>query len=234
VPASDPPPVKDTASRAVALLLAVAAIVAAIVTARASIVGSDATSAWTASVGAEQRRGAFLLEGVRYTYTTEGDLGFLIASAQVQVEELTAIASGQPPDLAARIDAETRVHQGVLDGVLPASELASDPRYALPGGGYDLELRLADERLEAEGDITAIDPLADVAAGDVAADHATLLMLSTIGIGAAFLLGSLAQALSRRRRALLALGWVTLAIAATVAVVVELDAAGVVATGLLR
>lgn len=211
---------KDKGSRAVVLLLAAAALVAALITGRASLLGSDATSAWQSSVSAEQKRGALLLEDASYTYTVEGDLAFMIATAQIRAQELRAAAEGKAPEVAARLVAEAQVQQQVVDLISTSSEVVSNARYVLPDGGYDLQLRLADRRRELGEDLT-IDPVAVVAAGDAAAERATQLMATNLLIGMAFLLGALAQALLPWRRMLLVLGWASLSVAATIAIVLE-------------
>jgi hypothetical protein len=217
----------EKGSRGVALLLAIAAVIAAIITARASLVSNDASDAWGTAVGDEQRRGALLLEQVRYTYGSEGDLAFMIASAETQADALHRAGPAQSPDVAAQVEAEAQVQDQVVDLVLPASEVASDPRYALPSGGYDLELRLADERLSNPDDV-ATDPPARMAEGDAAASLAERLMQTTIAVGVAFLFGALAQTTRRRRRPLLLLGWVSVAVAVVAAIVVELGSSGVI------
>ena len=223
VHAGDPDEQPDKGSRAVALLLAIAAIVGAIVTAQASLVGSDATSAWQQSVANEQRRGALLLEGVRYTYGAEGDMALMVATAVVRAQELRALAEGQPPEIAAELIAEAQVHEQVVEMITPASGIASDPRYALPSGGYDIQLRLADSRNETPADV-AIDPIADVVVGDADADKANRLIATTLGIGVAFLFGALAQAFAQQRRLLLLIGWGFLAASGVAAFVVQVTA----------
>lgn len=219
------PPEHASSSRAVAILLAVAAIVAAIITARASLVASDATSAWNDSVSVEQRRGALFLEQFRYTYAVEGDQAFMLAIAEEKAAALRAAAAAPSlaPDVAAALTAEAQVQQQLRDLVGPSSEIVSDPRYVLPDGGYDLQRRLADTRAEDPDNVNA-DPLVDMAKGDAAADEANRLMLATVGVAMAFLCGALAQAFGRHRRLLLTAGWVALALGATAAIAITLDA----------
>jgi hypothetical protein len=208
---------QEKGSRAVALLLAIAAVFAAIVTARASLIASDATSYWQDAVAVEQRRGALLLEEVRYTYGVEGEMAFRIATDQVIAEELRAIGPLQSPDVAARVDREAQVHEQVVQLVGPTQDLISDPAYRLPDGGYDLQLRLAHQRAGDKAE--ANDPAADFEAGDAAAERSDRLLVVTVIIGGAFLLGALAQPLRRRRRLLLSLGWVCLGVSVVAALV---------------
>jgi hypothetical protein len=223
MPPADPPLSEpaSSSSRAVAILLAVAAIVAAIITARAALVASDATSAWTDSVGVEQRRGALFLEQFRYTYAIEGDQAFMLTIAEEKAAALRAAAAAPDlaPEVVTALTAEAQVQQQLRDLVGPSVEMASDPRYVLPDGGYDLQQRLADERAT-DPEAVAEDPLVEMAAGDAAADEANRLMLATIGVAMAFLCGALAQAFGRHRRLLLALGWVALAAGSVAAIAV--------------
>lgn len=223
-----PPADAQERSRAIPLLLAAAAVLAAIVTARASLVSSDAAITWVDSVRDEQRRGAVLQEEVRYTYGSEASLGFMVLIAEVRAQELRAIAQGQPPAVAARLEAEARIQQTVVDLVSDNAPLLSDPRYRLASGGLDVQRRLADERA-AEPSVVAIDPLGTLAAGDVHADHSVRLMVATIVIAGAFLFGALAQAFQRRRRPLLLLGWLALLAGGAWALAVELGVPGFVA-----
>lgn len=223
-PGTTASPEPTSNSRAVAILLAVAAIVAAIITARAALVASDATSAWTASVGVEQRRGALFLEQFRYTYGIEGDQAFMLAIAEEKAAALRAAAADPSlePEVAAALAAEAQVQQQLRDLVGPSSEIVSDARYVLPDGGYDLQRRLADSRAENPDDIAA-DPLIEMASGDAAADEANRLMLATLGVAMAFLCGALAQAFGSRRRLLLSIGWIALGIGVAAAIAITLD-----------
>lgn len=223
----------DGSSRAVAVLLAVAAIVAAIITARASLVSSDATSAWNDSVAVEQRRGAQLLEEMRYAYSVEGDVAFMLTITEERAASLRAAAdaaeaAGQPSEVTRTLRQEADALQQVRDLAGPASDVVSNARYALPGGGYDIQRRLADTRAE-DPDGMRADPLLEVATGDAAASESNRLMLSTIGVAMAFLCGALAQAFGRHRRMLLLLGWLALGVGAAAALAIVGDVPGVAA-----
>jgi hypothetical protein len=213
----------DKGSRAVALLLAVAAVLAAIITARASLIASDATSDWQASVAAEQKRGEMLLQDTRYTYGVEGEQAFLIATQDLTAQELRRVQPVASPDVARRLDQEAQVQEQLMAALAPSMELVANGTYKLPSGGYDLQRRLADRRAT-DPDTLALDPAADIVAGDAAADHALRLMVVTVLIGVAFLCGALAQAHKRRRRLLLTSGWLFLGASAAVALALELAA----------
>lgn len=218
----------ERTSRAVPILLAIAAIVAAIITARASLVASDATSAWNSGVGVEQRRGGLLLEQLRYTYAIEGDQAFMLTIAEERAAALRAAAAAPSlaPEVATALLAEAQVQQQLRDLVGPSAEIVNEARYVLPDGGYDLQRRLSDTRAE-DPEALAEEPLADMARGDAAADEANQLMLATIGVAMAFLCGALAQAFGRHRRLLLGIGWVALGLGVAAAVAVTLDVPGI-------
>jgi hypothetical protein len=226
--AASPPGVAGAAERqrpkgiGVALLLAAAAIVAAVITARASVVGGQATDLWQQSVREEERRGAILIQGVRFTYGEEGDVAFMIAMSEARAAALEEASASAAPDIAERLAAEAQVHAQVAQVMRDSVSLASDPRFQLPSGGYDLEAALAAARSEV-GDDQLPDPLATVRMADEASRHAIRILAVTVVVGLAFLAGSLAQVLHSRRRVLLVAGWVTLLAAVGLAVVVEVS-----------
>jgi hypothetical protein len=228
-PSADPDPSPDAqggraAGTGVAFLLAAAAILAALITARASVLGGQATDLWQQSVREEERRGALLIQGVRFTYGDEGDIAFLIATSQTRADTLEEAAASAAPDIAERLRAEAQVHAQVAEAMRTSVVIGNDPRFVLPSGGYDLAASLASDRAEDGDDLLADDPVATVKAGDEASQHAIAILTITIVAGFAFLAGALAQALPSRRRLLLVAGWVTLGMAALLAIVVELTA----------
>jgi hypothetical protein len=226
-PAAAPPAEGDSRERSsgfgVALLLGAAAMVAAIITARASVIGGQATDLWQRSVREEERRGALLTLGVRYAYGEEGDVAFMIATSQTRASALEEAAASAPPDVAAPLAAEARVHAQVADAMRTSTAIANDPRFMRPSGAYDLQASLADERAES-GDDQADDPLVSIAAADAASAQTIRILAVAIIVGIVFLLGSLAQAVASRRRALLVAGWVTLGTATVLALVFEVTA----------
>jgi hypothetical protein len=209
-------PSGDTGSRAVAALLAVAAILAALIGARASLLGSDATSAWADVVVMEQKRSALLLGDVRSIYGGAANEALIIEAERVLAEALRAAIPSAAPEIAVRLENEARIHDGVLQLMTTgtfSSELTSDPRYRLASGGFDLAGLLADRRA-ADAETIGIDPDARLADGDEAFRRQVALTALGILIGAAFLAGALAQAFRSRRRVLLAIGWLAVAAAA--------------------
>jgi len=212
----------ERGKRAVALLLALAAIAAALVTARAALLIGDASGAWQSALRLEVKRSALALEDIRFVYGSEAVLTFGIAIAEVRAEEQRARASGDP-ELAAILEAEAQVYEGALEGLRLASEIASDPRYALSGGGYDLQLRIADARLRAP-DTLAIDPDATMESGNRASERGVRMISSAVVVAFALLFGALAQSLKRRRMLLLVLGWAALLAGGSLAIAVEVVA----------
>ncbi|MFO1541547.1 MAG: hypothetical protein ACKOTZ_14085 [Chloroflexota bacterium] len=210
--------------RTVAILLALAAILAAAVSARAGLYASDATSAWTAAVGTEQKRGALRLADVRDVYGAQADQALMVASARLRADRLRAAMTDAAPEVVVALEVEARVHDQVAtigaSGQSPLRILA-DPVYLLPSGAYDLPRVLADARAALGAEIAA-DPAAALADGDRAAARSQLLLALTIPIACVFLAGALAQAWRRFRRPLLATGWVVLGAAGVSAVVVGL------------
>jgi hypothetical protein len=205
----------------VAVLLACAAVVAAVMTARAAFLASEATGAWQTSIRDEIRRSSLAVLAIDYVYGAEGRIAFHIATEQARADAARALASQQPTEIAAVLEAEAQVHDGVVEALLSSSEIATDPKYALEGGGYDLLARLADSRAE-DPETQAIDPIATIAEGDAASERAVRLTAITIVVSFAFLFGALAQSIRRRRMLFLVLGWTALVTSLVLVVVAEL------------
>jgi hypothetical protein len=205
VPDGGPP--ADTSDRGVALLLAVAAVAAALITLVAVNASSDSSSAWQSALRQEVARGVAAVEDIRYVYEVEAPGAFQIASQEVLAEEFRTAASSASPDLRPGLEARAQTLEMTVAALRSSIELAT-AAYAMPGGGYDTLKRLA-ERLSDPARRT-YDPDGTMARGDQAAARSVRLMDSIVVIGFAFLFGALAQAFRGARRPLLIVGWVAL------------------------
>jgi hypothetical protein len=217
----EPRSTRLSGSGAVALLLAAAAIVAAIVAARASFISSAASGSWQSAVRTEVKRAAAAVEDIRFLYQSEAGPAFAIAKSRLLEDELRKAAAAQQGPVHDALLREADVQAGVISALLPASELASGPAYALSSGGFDLGGRIADLRASAP-DLVALDPDSIQAAGDRSAGEGVRLTGAAIPISIAVLFGALAQSFVTRRRDLLIAGWIALAIGAGWAITVEL------------
>src|SRR3712207_6794467 len=130
----------------VAVLLACAAVVAAIIGARAALIGDDGSDTWHTSVREDVKAGAGLVEDVRFVYTEEAQLAFQVAEGEVRAEEARREAQGESGLVKELLEAHAGAQQGVVDTVKSSSSLAKNPKYALPEGGYDVPQRLVDTR----------------------------------------------------------------------------------------
>ena len=206
--------------RGVAVLLGMAAILAAIVGVRATGLSSDASDGWQSAVRTEVKRSAGALSDIRYLYQSEVPPVVTILATRLREAELRAAAAKATGAAADALTNEADVAAGVLAAISPAYELGTHPAYALPGGGVNLGLRLADLRGQ-NPDLVALDPDAIQAAGDALGAKAAAMTLPLLPIGVSALFGALAGPFARRRRLLLALGTASLALGALAAVVVE-------------
>lgn len=211
----------DPGSRWVAALLAAAAVLAAVLAMRAAFLIDDAGDAWQSALRAELKRSVNLIEDVRYVYGTEGDQAFSVVVRESLADGLRVAGSGQPGPIADALITEARVHELVLERTKPEMELTAGG-YTLPDGGYDLAARLADRRL-ASPEIVALDPEELQSTGDRASRHSIGVVYAAVPVGLALLLGSLAMPYRRRRRVLLALGWLALGLAAAAAIALEVS-----------
>jgi hypothetical protein len=206
--------------RGVAVLLGLAAILAAIVGVRATSLSSDASDAWQSALRTEVKRSAAALEDIRYLYQTEVPPVVTILGTRIQEAELRSAATKETGAVADTLTREADVKAGVLGAISSSYELATHPAYALPGGGVNLGLRLSDLRNQAP-ELVALDPDTLQAAGDALGAKAGAMTLPLLPIGLAALLAALAQPFAGRRRLLLGLGAVALALGALAAAAVE-------------
>ncbi len=223
VPARARPTAKaaqDRRDRAVVLLLATAAVLAAVIATRASFLASEAAGHWQQAVRSEIKRAAATVEDVRYLYTSEAPFAYRIAEARVREQALREAAVDATEEVRAALVYDAAVQKALADALLPASEIAADPRYELPEGGFDLSVRLADNRARFP-DLVAVDPGPEQASGDRASDKAVMLVAAGLPAGPALFLGALAAALGGHRRRLLMAGAMSLSMAAVLALSVE-------------
>ena len=204
----------------VAVLLACAAVVAAIIGARAAIVGDDGSDTWHSSVREDVKRGAGLVEDVRFVYTEEAQLAFQVAEGEVRAEEALREAKASTGLAAELLAVQAGAQQGVVDTVKSSSKLAKDEKYHLPGGGYDVPLRLVDTRAE-NPDLVELDPDATEEEGSDLSTESALLVASTLPAGLAFLCGALAHGFPSRRRWLVPLGFALTGASLVLAIIIE-------------
>jgi hypothetical protein len=204
----------------VAVLLAIAAVVAAIIGARASMVSSDANDSWQSALRTEVKRSAAAMNDVQTLYQSDLPTAIEVLKAQILTSELQAAEPGQSPAVQQALEVEASVQSQLAVALSSGAELPSDSTYALPSGGYDLGKRLADIRSR-NANLVALDPNSLQATGDGLAQKALLLTLALIPTSLCALLGVLAQPLRRHRRALLGSGVVALAVGVVMAIGAE-------------
>ena len=204
----------------VAVLLACAAVVAAIIGARAAIIGDDGSDTWHTSVREDVKAGAGLVEDVRYVYTEEAQLAFQVTEGEGRAEEARREAQGTSGLEQELLQAHAGAQQGVVDTVKSSSSLAKNPKYKLPEGGYDVPQRLVDTRAK-NPDLVEIDADATEQEGSDRSYESALLVATTLPAGLAFLCGALAHGFPSRRRWLVPLGFALTAVSLVLAIIVE-------------
>jgi hypothetical protein len=210
-------------SGGIAILLAIAAVVAAIIGARASLIANDANDAWQHALRTEVKRSAGAMNDVQSLYQSDLPTAIKILEAQILAEKLQAAQAGQSPAVKHALEVEASVQSQLVTALSPSSELANNPAYALASGGYDLGKRLADIR-SASPQMVALDPDGLQTSGDQLAQKAFLMTLALLPASLCALLGVLAQPLRRYRVVLLGSGAVVLASGAVMAILVEVFA----------
>lgn len=212
----------DTAAsgRGVALVLAAAAIVAAVLGARASLMAANASVAWQQAVVEEVKQAAGYVQDIRHVYGDEAQAALLYTEVRLRSEELAAADSPAAAGPHALVTVERNLWQEVATALAPSTELATEPAYRTDAG-FDIGNRLADVRSQSP-ELVALDPDATEAGGDEASDHAVGLVTITPLAASAFLFGSLAQGFPRHRRAFLATAVVLLVLGIVGGFAVEL------------
>lgn len=204
----------------VAVLLACAAVVVAIIGARAAMVGDDGSDTWHSAIREDVKRGAGLVEDVRFVYSEETPLAFQVSEGEIRAQEAHREAAGTSGLMREMLESHAGAFEGVVRTIKPSSKLAKDPDYRLDNGGYNVLQRLVDVRAE-NPDLVALDPDATEAEGDDLTYESALLVASTIPAGLAFLCGALAHGFPGRRRWLVPLGFALTGTSLVLAIVVE-------------
>jgi hypothetical protein len=201
----------------IALLLTIAAVVAAVIGTRATVISSDASDTWQSSLRTTEKRAASVMNDVQNLYQYELPMAVRILQAQLLAQELASAVPGESPDIQQALNVEAGVQAQVADA-LPKTDL-DNAGYSLPGGGFDLGKRLAD--LRAGSGLANLDPDGIEAAGDALAHKALLMTYTLLPISLGALLGVLGQPLRRYRTYLLGSGSAAVTAGAVVALAVE-------------
>jgi hypothetical protein len=201
----------------VALLLAAAAVIAALLGARASFAASGASGAWQRSVRLEIRRAALTSGLGEQLYIGVGPHAVQAAQGRILASRLTAAAAAATglSRSALRVEAgAVRSAASVIAGTLPDK----GTRFRSGSGYYLSGFLLEDQRENARN--IGVSPGASERRGDRSAARGVADVAATVPVSLAFLFGALAQGFERRRRLFLIVGWVALAAGIAVGVVI--------------
>jgi hypothetical protein len=193
-------------------LMTVAAIIGAVITLRAAMLGSGAAESWARGTREETLRDNYLARMSDYVFI--GTAPFELARVEATLYEQGLLHAARKSIGRARLMllSEARLQRHVR-----RLTTKGDP----PVSYTDSGLPLSDTYLSRPGLYVAGDHLASVlvsgfspsehqAAGDSQSTRATVAMSMTIPAAISFLFGTLAFALPRRRRLLLLLGFVAI------------------------
>jgi hypothetical protein len=217
-PAPEPPGETPTI---VAILLAAAAVVAAVIGARAASVGDEGSDTYHSSIRQDVKAGAALVEDVRFVYQEEAALAFQVAESIARSQESRLQAQESEGLAKSLLESDAGSQEGVVKTLRGSSDLAFDPKYEVPGGGYEVLERLADVRAE-NPDLVAIDAdSTEERATDMNFESA-LLIATTVPAALAFLCGALANGFPSARRWLVPVGFALTGLSLILALIVEL------------
>jgi hypothetical protein len=205
----------------VTLLLVGAAVFGAIIGIRAALVDNNGGDNLDRSVRQDVKRGAAVVESIRFVYAEEAPAAVQVAEARIRARDLRAAAKGKPVQVADYLRSEAAAQDQLVKTLEPTHPITSNPKYRKPDGSYDVPLRLADERAE-RPDLVHIDPDATQQLGLDNAQTATLLRGTTIPLAVAFMFGALTEGFPARRRPFLIAGYAFLVLGVLLAIIVEL------------
>jgi hypothetical protein len=217
--AEEPDEGRAREGRGPAILLTAAAVAVAVVGGRASLRSADATYLWHDAVRQEVRQAAAYVEDIRFVYSSEAPVALKVTEARLRQEELAKAIPAASPMARSLLQVEQAAQSEVAKALTQNVDLVSDPRYQTPDG-FDIASRLADARAR-NPELVATNPDIAQSEGDDASHHAIRLVAVTPLIAGAFLCGSLAQGVPRRRRGWLILGSTLLVAGVVAAVAVE-------------
>jgi hypothetical protein len=205
---------------ATGILLAVAAAIAAAIGGWSSVLADRGSDTWHAAVRQDVKEVAGAVEDIRFVYEEEAITALHVLEARVLAEEYRDAARRATGSVREALLVEAAAQEQAAEVMSEGSELAGDPKYERPdAGGYDLPLRLADQRRRFP-DLIALDPDATQAEGSRLSAKASLLLVWTIPVAVAFLCGALVYGAPRWGRALVAVGFGFVAVGLVGAVVV--------------
>jgi hypothetical protein len=215
-----PPPGAETPT-IVAVLLAAAAVVAAVIGARAASVGDDGSDTYHKSIRGDVKAGAGLVEDVRFVYQEEAALAFQVAESLARSAESRLQAQESEGLARTLLETDAGAQEGIVETLRKSSDLAFDPKYDLPKGGYDVLQRLADIRAE-NPDLVAIDADATEERATDLNFESALLIATTVPAALAFLCGALANGFPTARRWLVPVGFALTGLSLILALIVEI------------
>jgi hypothetical protein len=178
---------------AIAMLIAIVSLTTAVAAWRTNAVGSKAGDATRLGLIDTVKQETASNENSRKLYEEAGYAqSYAVTLAGVEAME----ASGDSTAAAQAVN----MRQYLLPGIVQlADPLATDPKYQLDNGTYDLELRYADLQAESP-DLSGLDPQASFTLSDQYSSEQRWLMLGTILLALSLFWLALAQVGGSRLR----------------------------------
>lgn len=208
-------------STAIAVLLAIAAVLAAAIGARAAFLADVGSDKWHEAVRTEIKYGAGLLEDTRFVYQEVAPQAFQVISATVQAQELNRQARAQKNrSVRDLVEGEAGAQQKLAQSIAHATGIDRDKHFRRAGPAYDVPGRLAQDRNKNPA-LVRLDASEVEHEGSELKRQSSLLFATAIPAAFAFLCGALAHGFGTWRRWLVPLGFALCAVALVLAVIVE-------------
>lgn len=200
-----------------AIVLAAAAILIAVVGARAAMLKGQASSHWDSAVRVEVKLGASEISDASLARNEAG------VAADIAERLLRSVELRNQVQISDTVTAQTLLSESEVLRQVAATQGQPDERFFGSDGSFDLPGRIADLRSRQDtGEASSPEEL--VEQGDELARRASLMALAALPAALAILLASLAQPFPRRRALLVVLALVALAIGVGMGVYAETGA----------
>jgi hypothetical protein len=206
-------------STAIAVLLAVAAVLAAAIGARAGFLADVGSDKWHEAVRTEIKYGAGLLEDTRFVYQEVAPQAFQVVSSTIQAEELRREAK-KNPTVRNLVEGEAGAQEKLAQSIAHATGIDRDKRLLRASPTYDTAGRLAEERNK-HPELVKLDAGEVEHEGSELKRQSSLLFATAIPAAFAFLAGAMAHGFGTWRRWLVPLGFALCGISLVLALIVE-------------
>jgi hypothetical protein len=188
-------------------LLTASVILAALITLRAELLSSEARDAWARATQAEAQRGGYLVQSADWVFNAVGAEIFIETEATLLRDQFRTYAMSNRGRVRAALLTESRIESRTLRRIQSGLDIYADSDLYLQSPGY---YHYADHLSNELRTVVFEPPDRAQKEGDQLATGAALTMSLNLGAALAFLAGTISEALPRRKRLGIIVGFLVL------------------------